>query len=150
MNSVSGVTRTRNADVTGERFGRLVVVREGSRRLRGSRWRRTCVCRCDCGTEKEINRSDLFSGGSSSCGCANIESFRRVTHGKTGTAEYGIWCGMIKRCVNHASSGYRNYGARGIAVCDRWNSFENFFADMGTRPSPQHSIDPRREDIHQE
>lgn len=64
------------------------------------------------------------------------------THGRTETTEYEIWCGMKKRCYNARSFAYRNYGARGITICDRWvTSFELFFADMGPRPSPKHSID---------
>jgi hypothetical protein len=63
-------------------------------------------------------------------------------HGMFGTPEYICWSGMIQRCTNPNDRGYVNYGARGIMVCDPWRvSFENFFADMGTRPSPGHSID---------
>lgn len=68
-------------------------------------------------------------------------------HGKSGTPEYGIWCGMINRCHCPTRSAYAKYGARGIYVCDRWrNSFEAFLADMGPRPSPSHSIERKDND----
>lgn len=54
---------------------------------------------------------------------------------------YNIWHGMLKRCYNTASTGYHKYGARGITVCERWHSIENFVADMGERPSQKHSIE---------
>lgn len=55
--------------------------------------------------------------------------------------EYSVWSGMIQRCTNPNSEAYDNYAGRGIFVCDRWMSFENFYADMGPRPSPMHSLD---------
>lgn len=57
------------------------------------------------------------------------------------TAEYRIWCAMRERCNSKNHSEFHRYGARGIRICERWNSFEMFFADMGKRPSAQHSID---------
>lgn len=66
----------------------------------------------------------------------------RFTHGKTNTPEYRTWCVMKSRCLNPKFPKYSAYGARGIAICERWrNSFANFLADMGPRPSPQHTID---------
>jgi hypothetical protein len=65
--------------------------------------------------------------------------------------DYEIWKGMIKRCENQAHKDFHLYGGRGIRVCDRWrNSFENFIADMGDRPSARHSIDRRESDGHYE
>lgn len=63
------------------------------------------------------------------------------THGKTGTPEYKAWGAIIQRCRNEKDRRYKFYGARGIYVCERWMSFENFYADMGDRPSEKHSID---------
>lgn len=65
----------------------------------------------------------------------------QITHGGTFTPEYRVWAGIRQRCTNPNNARYANYGARGISVCKRWESFENFIADMGTRPSPDYSID---------
>lgn len=62
-------------------------------------------------------------------------------HGWSKTTEYRIWRGMFERCYNKNKERYPNYGGRGIVVCERWNDFRNFIADMGLRPSPQYSID---------
>lgn len=70
------------------------------------------------------------------------DSRRHEYHGAVGTPEYKAWAGMRERCFNPDHHGYLNYGARGISVCDRWNqSFKTFLADMGRRPSSQHSLD---------
>jgi hypothetical protein len=64
-----------------------------------------------------------------------------IKHGKCETKEYGVWCGMKRRCYVPKDPGFKNYGGRGIKVCERWkHSFANFLADMGERPSPNHSI----------
>ena len=62
------------------------------------------------------------------------------------TPEYAIWAGIIQRCTNEKTIGWENYGGRGISVCDRWLSFENFIEDMGMRPTPDHSIDRKDND----
>ncbi len=67
---------------------------------------------------------------------------RRIKHGLCKTPEYRAWIAMKHRCYNHKTPRFNRYGARGIIVCDRWlNSFENFFVDMGVRPSENHSLD---------
>ena len=64
------------------------------------------------------------------------------THGMTKTPEYQSWIYMKKRCFNPNHKRYSDWGGRGITICDRWkNSFENFFADMGLKPTPKHSLD---------
>lgn len=63
------------------------------------------------------------------------------THGMARSVEYRTWWRMKTRCENPNSTSYKNYGGRGIRVCDRWQSFENFYADLGDRPSPKHSLD---------
>lgn len=68
---------------------------------------------------------------------------RPPVHGGSGTPEYESWSGMQQRCTNPRATGYARYGGRGIAVCERWRSFENFLADMGRKPSPAHSIERR-------
>jgi hypothetical protein len=87
----------------------------------------------------------IRNGGTKSCGCLAREATatRSKTHGLSHGAEYQVWECMIRRCHNERTNGYdRYYGGRGIQVCKRWrNSFEAFYADMGPRPSPQHSVD---------
>tara|TARA_R110000868_G_scaffold275601_2_gene535306 strand:- start:696 stop:1331 length:636 start_codon:yes stop_codon:yes gene_type:complete len=101
-------------------------------------------CQCECGVIKSIRYHSLKSNGIKSCGCKRLESISKAntTHGLSHSSEYYIWTGMIKRCTKLSNKNYNNYGAKGITICDRWlNSFENFIADMGFKPTTSHSID---------
>jgi len=107
-------------------------------------------CVCDCGNLKVIHGASLKTGLSQSCGCrvaaATVE--RCTTHGMTGTTEFSIWKNMLSRCHNQDNPGYPNYGGRGIEVCSEWrDSFENFYRDMGSRPSRKYTIDRRDNDL---
>lgn len=129
-------------DLVGMRFGRLTVIELSQRKSHGNLlW----LCHCDCGGSKEVTGCNLKSGNSTSCGCFKRENvsktFLRHGQSRSGATEYGIWKGMRKRCNNINSPRFKDYGGRGIAVYDRWRDFENFYADMGPRPSLQHSID---------
>lgn len=109
-------------DLTGQRFGRLVVIELAEMRQRKSLWR----CRCDCG-EMTIKASHhLKEGVSRSCGCLRTE--RSTTHGKSGTRLYRIWQDMKTRCRYPSYSGYKNYGGRGICICAEWEDFAAFQA----------------------
>jgi hypothetical protein len=115
------------------RFGRLTIL-DGPFLDNGEL---KYICECDCGTIKTLSKGSLTSGSSSSCGCLRKESTgnRARTHGKTNTLAYVSWLGIIKRCYNPNEPAYKNYGGRGITVCEEWkNSFENFLHDMGPRP----------------
>lgn len=124
----------------GKRFGRLTVLGAGAVRGHAP----TFLCRCDCGAEKEFLRANVRYGKSKSCGCLRPETSATLqrTHGLSRTAEYRIWTGIHTRCMNPNCRSYPRYGGRGIGICLRWLfDFENFLADMGPRPTPEHSID---------
>lgn len=127
----------------GNVYGRLSVLRrdetcEGKHAM----W----VCLCECGATVSVAGGKLRSGWTRSCGCykAEVTKTKSVTHGMRRSPEYGIWRTMITRCTNQNNQGYKYYGARGITVAREWLRFENFLADMGLRPSVDHSLD--RED----
>lgn len=130
-------------DLTGQRFGRLTVLAPDGKDPQGRyKWR----CRCDCGNEKTTTGTYLTRGETRSCGClhtevvsahnkseAKKESTRRwnstykYKHGSTGSRLYRVWGGMKKRCYNPKEKAYKDYGGRGITVCDEWKaSFEAF------------------------
>lgn len=123
---------------SGQRFGRLIVVELSS--LRPTKYR----CLCDCGATSVHLRTNLIRGVSKSCGCWQKESRGKtsIKHHMSYAPEHKVWEAMKRRCLSPADAGYPDYGGRGITVCDRWaNSFVNFYADMGPRPSAEHSID---------
>ncbi len=136
----------------GDRYARLVVIRELiPQNLPTGKFHRRGECECDFGGGRANHLFRLRSGNTKSCGCLAHE--RRVkwgqkngggntTHGGTGTPEYSTWSGMRARCLNPKSPSYRNYGGRGITICEQWvESFPTFCKDMGPRPSEDHSID---------
>lgn len=123
--------------IEGQRFGRLVV--EAPARI--DRWAQVIwLCRCDCGGQIEARGKHLWSGGTKSCGCFRREhsSFMNLRHGhaRSGrvTRTHQSWNSMVGRCTNPRDGRYRDYGGRGIKVCDRWMVFEEFLKDMGERP----------------
>ncbi len=131
------------AAARGAVFSRLTVLSliDGPGRTRVS-------ARCECGAERICRADHLLSGRSKSCGCLSREavSARQSTHRLSKSREYKIWGGMVQRCTNPKVPHFERHGGRGIRVCDRWREFENFLADMGTRPSPRHSIERTNND----
>ena len=115
-------------DLTGERFGRLIVVARAENKKKRTAW----LCRCDCGDEKAIRADDLKRGKTVSCGCFHDESARAVntTHGLRKDPLYDVLVKMKDRCYNQNANQYCDYGGRGISVCDEWmgeNGFVNFY-----------------------
>jgi hypothetical protein len=98
---------------------------------------RHLLCRCVCGTEREVFIGNLRVGSSSSCGCQT----QKRTHGMSQTRDYRAWQQMIQRCYNPKHKQFRDYGGRGITVCQRWrDSYAAFYEDMGARP-PKLTLD---------
>lgn len=124
-------------------FGMKVIVDSGLRTKSNDKlW--TCEC-LTCGSTSTLARGyDLKGGDYQSCGCIKhkLSSEKKTTHGKSTSDVYKIYYGMIDRCTNSNHDHYQNYGGRGITISERWlSSFENFYQDMGDRPSKKHSID---------
>lgn len=117
-------------DLTGQRFGRLVVIGVDDRNTRKTYY----YCRCDCGTVKSIRSDGLLSGAVQSCGCLHKEVAtenvqQNHKHKMSRTRPYEIWQGMKKRCYNPNDVRYDRYGGRGITVCDEWREdFSAFYS----------------------
>lgn len=131
-------------DITGKRFSRWLVTSIGSIKNNKRYWN----CICDCGEKREVEAGHLHSGKTRSCGCLQKEiNIKRLTkHGMCKDSYrsdiHVAWQNMKKRCYRITNKHYKNYGGRGIIVCDRWiNSFENFYADMGNKPTNKHTIE---------
>lgn len=127
----------------GQKYHQLLAVEFVDRGPHGyQRWRFLC----DCGTETVTLANSVRTGRTKSCGHLIIDHATKmgrsgVTHGKTGSLTYVSWERMMSRCRNPKSDRYKDYGGRGIRVCERWFSFESFLKDMGERPSTAYSID---------
>lgn len=116
-------------DLTGKRFGKLVVVkREGTRYRKCGCSEPTWLCKCDCGKYTVAVSSRLRFGRKKSCGCSSGEfiSKSKTKHGDRRTRLYFIWTNMKQRCKNKNNSAFKNYGGRGIKICPDWESYANF------------------------
>lgn len=116
-------------DLTGKRFGRWTVLEFA---FHDKNYARYWLCKCDCGTIKEVKQQSLTSGRSTSCGCYHKEDAARIIgersrkHGDFGTKLYGVWAAMKRRCYNPNTKFYHDYGGRGITVCDEWQEYIPF------------------------
>jgi hypothetical protein len=148
----------RAIDISGQRFGMLVVVDRAVPGPGGAQWN----CLCDCGNAIVATSQRLRVGDKRTCGCSttSLRAASLTKHGgaKIGGAvsgrhspEYSSWLHMNQRCTNERFEHYDRYGGRGIRVCDRWrNSFQNFLLDMGPKPTPRHTIEREDNDGHYE
>ena len=128
----------------GDRFGRLVVIKEISPKIfkDGRVDSRMILCSCDCGNNKNIRIRNLISKLTKSCGCQQkeiVSAVARITHTKHGhsikdSKIYRCWKNMKDRCLNPKNKSYQYYGGRGIKICDEWLNFENFLSDMIESP----------------
>lgn len=127
---MKNTTGPKPKDIKGERFNNLVAIRY----IGKEKW----MFLCDCGKETIKTTADVKRGKTKSCGCilTNLRKLgnNRRTHGFAGTREYGSWISMTRRCTNQDDVSYHRYGGRGITICKSWESFENFYNDMGDRP----------------
>lgn len=126
------------ADMSGMVFSRLTVTRFLGGKGHGARWE----CVCTCGSVTSSTRNILMSSKKKSCGCLKreVDAVRPVKHGHSATRAHKCWRAMHSRCSDPRNASFVHYGARGIAVCERWASFDNFLADMGA-PPPRMSIE---------
>ena len=128
--------------IDGQRSGFLVVIERGAKNNGRNKWK----CLCDCGNVHFVRGQHLRQGRTVSCGCHNgrVMAARLTTHGESRkgavSTKFMTWMNMRSRCENTKNNRFANYGGRGIKVCDRWQSFDNFLSDMGRRP-PGSSLD---------
>jgi hypothetical protein len=128
-------------DITGQRFGRLTVVAKSPSRGKQTRW----MCVCNCGREVTVWKTAITSGAQVSCGCymreraAQVVAEHSVTHGMRHSPEYTTWSGIRRRCLNQKDKTYPRYGGSGVRVL--FDSFEQFYADIGPKPGPEYSVD---------
>lgn len=113
----AGITKK---DIVGQRFGRLVVLKETDERTKCGEVK--YLCQCDCGNKTVVAGTSLRYGNTKSCGCLARESTRKRSykHGLSNHPLYKIWHGLLERCYHEEDTAYKYYGARGITVCDEW------------------------------
>lgn len=142
----------RFVDLKGQRFGRLVVVKRARLKALKPHW----LCRCDCGRPTVVYGYGLRSGHTKSCGCLSAETTaaRSLKHGharrESLSHEYESFMNMRMRCTNPLRPDFKYYGGRGITVCQQWDTFAGFLADMGPLPFSGATIDRINVDGHYE
>lgn len=118
-------------NLIGLKFGKLTVIERAECKNARTYWR----CKCECGNEKIVQGCNLKSGHTKSCGCTVIENPPRKSHGRAGTDIYKTWLHIKQRCYDEKTEQYKNYGGRGITVCDRWrDDFQAFYDDISKLP----------------
>lgn len=143
-------------DLTGDRYGRLTVVKQVPNVIHKWSTKTAWLCRCECGEKVVVISGNLRSGNTRSCGCQKLEAAVKNleptwTHLDSQhddeAPEYTSWRSMKGRCYREKDISYKHYGGRGIKVCDRWlHSYENFLADMGRKPGKSYTLDRKDND----
>lgn len=114
-------------DITGQKFGNWIVIKRGPiEKHKGAKW----ICKCKCGNLGLVRGADLRKGKSKSCGCVIKENFKKIIykHGLDGCRINRIYWGMKARCYNPKHHKYKDYGGRGVTICDEWkNDFVAFY-----------------------
>ena len=135
-------------NLMGQQFGRAFVIDRADNKGVGKFQQAMWICQCDCGNTFITSGHNLRCGDTKSCGCLKIDIAKKIIlkHGAASNnsrkPEYNIWQAMKQRCANPNGRSYKDYGGRGITVCDKWlNDFTAFFNDVGPRPSKTHSLD---------
>jgi hypothetical protein len=131
----------------GKQFGHLTVVDRAGNSGKFAAW----LCRCVCGSEVVVGGNKLRGGRRKACGVNGHRWKSQQVRAQGGMttqfpSEYQSWLNMFARCTDPESKNFKNYGARGITICDRWNEFKNFMLDMGRKPHPRHTIE--RDDVN--
>jgi len=125
-------------NITNKRFGRLIALGIVGRKHGGMVW----FCQCDCGNTHTVLSAQLTAHLVQSCGCIHSERMHTLMlkHGQTGSPTHLTWCSMRDRCNNSAPEQYKRFGGAGISVSPHWDTFEQFYKDMGNRPEGLHLI----------
>lgn len=137
---VSDKMKGKYKDITGQRFGKLVVNSDGKKKSNGDKRGLLWLCKCDCGNEVWVSGASLRTGNTKSCGCLHMKQLEeidrtKISHAKHGATDknghcerlYNVWKGMKNRCNRKNGDSYKYYGARGITVCDEWiNDYAEF------------------------
>lgn len=154
INLVKGTTSScgciRRNDLSGKRFGRLTVLRITDNHVTsGGRKQIQYLCKCDCGKEVTVKAEHLRNGNTKSCGCFNADASRERsrTHGLSDTRLHRIWQGMKQRCYYKNGISYKNYGGRGISICDEWKEDFNTFYDWAINNGYADNLSIDRKDV---
>lgn len=126
-------------NITGKSFGHLTVISYFGIINKMGYWN----CKCDCGKQKIVLGYSLTRGKSKTCGC---QTWKKQKHRKSNSKEYSSWACMLQRCTNPNVKSYKDYGGRGIKVCKKWESFNEFYGDMGDMPEWADSIERKEVD----
>ena len=134
-------------DLTGQRFGRLLVLERTENMGRQTAW----LCKCDCGNQKAVPYWNLVSGQTISCGCYAKEvsaKNAKCTHKQSYSRLYTIWIGMKQRCYYEKHKHFKNYGGRGITVCDEWKDDFQAFHDWSISHGYEDNLTIDRIDVN--